>query len=703
MRRSQAGESQQVPVIVISIFVFIFAAGASLRLYFLDSPIRYDEAFTFLHYVLLPFNQAIADYTLPNNHILHTLLVKITTGLCGREEWAIRLPAFIAGLCLLPAMFFLGWKAINIRVGLWAAALVAASSGLVEYSVNARGYSMVCLATVLLLATTKEINLKDHSIVAWTVFVLASVAGLFTVPVMIFPLLTVTTWIILGADLPSQTPRFRIVKKLILVGVIIGLGTVLCYTPVILKSGWESLLSNRFVKPLPIVEFGARLPKMGKNVFIFFHRDLPLTMTLLLAAGFLVGCFRLPRLATAVFISVSVLMLIQRVLPPPRVFTFGLVIYLFLAAVGFDSAFEKLLKKVKLKRWTEVYMFLPALWILVGVFLSIHGKGPLHSPGRFPEAEKVVKYLLEHYNNNDYFMASVPAIEPITYYGTYQGTRSFGDEWSGNQLPKSIKAVVNRRIENVKDLGKKYRNTLLLYSEPKFITAIDSAEIYDFGKVNPRNLVNKPQALEYLKELQAKDALNYKEINFFHNFGTSFAQNKDLDNAIALFETVLQYQPNNFKTLYNLGVAFENKSLPDKASQYYKRLLGAKPADTTEVKKIFQVAMILMGMGESKFVAEFLERFLKDDSTVENLQEYPFWLFDLGATLSKQRKYDEATDYFQKAIDIKPDFVEAHLNLGSTFAKLGLFDKAERHYKTVLRLDPDNSSARHNLSVIKNK
>ena len=67
----------------------------------------------------------------------------------GNEVWAIRLPALVAGIALVPATFAFARVLYGRAAGLLAAAFVAASSTLVEYSTNARGYTLVALATVL--------------------------------------------------------------------------------------------------------------------------------------------------------------------------------------------------------------------------------------------------------------------------------------------------------------------------------------------------------------------------------------------------------------------------------------------------------------------------------------------------------------------------------------------------------------------------
>src|SRR5690349_13254008 len=79
--------------------------GLLLRLPDLNKYIAYDEAYTFIHFASRPFKHILADYSAPNNHIFHTLLMGVSYRLFGAAAWALRLPAFIAGALMIPAMF----------------------------------------------------------------------------------------------------------------------------------------------------------------------------------------------------------------------------------------------------------------------------------------------------------------------------------------------------------------------------------------------------------------------------------------------------------------------------------------------------------------------------------------------------------------------------------------------------------------------
>ena len=114
---------------------------------------RVDEAAAWLFYSSKSALYALVSYTLPNNHVFHSMLVSVSTFIFGNHPWAIRLPAFVAGVAMIPMSYVAAKRFYGEGAGLITAAFVASSSVLVEFSTNARGYTLVAaifLALILL-------------------------------------------------------------------------------------------------------------------------------------------------------------------------------------------------------------------------------------------------------------------------------------------------------------------------------------------------------------------------------------------------------------------------------------------------------------------------------------------------------------------------------------------------------------------------
>jgi Flp pilus assembly protein TadD len=61
---------------------------------------------------------------------------------------------------------------------------------------------------------------------------------------------------------------------------------------------------------------------------------------------------------------------------------------------------------------------------------------------------------------------------------------------------------------------------------------------------------------------------------------------------------------------------------------------------------------------------------------------------------------DEAAVHFQKAVEIQPDFAEAHINLGSALLQKGQVREALAHCRAALKIQPDNPDTLSNLAWV---
>jgi hypothetical protein len=316
----------------------VCAGAIGVRLDFLFQPMRYDEAGTYVHYASEPLYIGLSSYTAPNNHLLHTLLVHLSTSALGSAPWAVRLPALVAGVLLVPASYLAGRAIYDRRIGLLGAALVAGSSKLIEYSTNARGYTLLALIFMLELALAAFLARSDEP-AAWAAFALLGAIGMWTVPTMAYALVVLVLWLIVTILVEREHVsrlRSRLLPALVGAGAI----TVLLYLPPLLSSGPHALLRNDFVKPRGFAATARHLPRSLWETFASWNRDLPVAIGILLALGFVVALvaqsrisrFRVPP-AAAAFVVVP-LALAQRVVPFDRVWLFLLPLYLVTAAAG---------------------------------------------------------------------------------------------------------------------------------------------------------------------------------------------------------------------------------------------------------------------------------------------------------------------------------------------------------------------------------
>ena len=71
---------------------------------------------------------------------------------------------------------------------------------------------------------------------------------------------------------------------------------------------------------------------------------------------------------------------------------------------------------------------------------------------------------------------------------------------------------------------------------------------------------------------------------------------------------------------------------------------------------------------------------------------------DKAMSLFKERKYKEAIDAFHSVLETEPDNADIYNNLGVAYSCLANFEQAENYYVKALELDPELAQAYINLS-----
>lgn len=243
----------------------VLLLGTGLRLAHLDQPMRLDEAVTVLNSAgpHVPLLRSLTTYG-PNNHPLNTFLIQVTARLLGSiDPWVVRLPAFLFG-CLTPLLaYVLGRLHYDRQAGLLAAGLVAASSPLILYSTNARGYTALADATLLLLILAHHAR-RSRQPAVWVAWAVTIAAAGYAHPAGVYPVGVAVTWLALALWRERRgRARWNRLGDLAAATVAGGALTALLYLPLALPGGIAPIVANRWVRPLPAETFvdtiGARL------------------------------------------------------------------------------------------------------------------------------------------------------------------------------------------------------------------------------------------------------------------------------------------------------------------------------------------------------------------------------------------------------------------------------------------------------------
>ncbi len=138
------------------LFLILIALGVRL-FYILKFDFWFDEAFTGI-LMRVPLNEFLSILKIDTNPPVYYLLLKLWTLIFGTGEIPIRMFSVVAGVLTVYIAYLIGKKFFHKEAGLIAGLIIAFSPFTVQYSIEARSYSLfglVCILSLLLLLEKK--------------------------------------------------------------------------------------------------------------------------------------------------------------------------------------------------------------------------------------------------------------------------------------------------------------------------------------------------------------------------------------------------------------------------------------------------------------------------------------------------------------------------------------------------------------------
>jgi len=134
------------------LIILIFALGLVLRIYDLSAEsLWYDESFsaTISKKGVMELIKSVLSNGEESNPPLYYILLHFWVLVFGDSEFSLRFPSVVFGSVSIIAIYALGKLLFNKRVGIIAALVITVSVFHIQYSQEARAYSMMALLSII--------------------------------------------------------------------------------------------------------------------------------------------------------------------------------------------------------------------------------------------------------------------------------------------------------------------------------------------------------------------------------------------------------------------------------------------------------------------------------------------------------------------------------------------------------------------------
>jgi tetratricopeptide (TPR) repeat protein len=210
------------------------------------------------------------------------------------------------------------------------------------------------------------------------------------------------------------------------------------------------------------------------------------------------------------------------------------------------------------------------------------------------------------------------------------------------------------------------------------------AELYLYVKKHDLSIEYINKALK-INPYQAKayfmKGMNYKDMG-------------DTAKAMSSMQTAVEQDQTYYHAYMQMGILMAAQHNPI-AIQYYKNATRIQPNST---EAWYAIGMFYQNVGDwQNAITAYNALIAADIKDTYSKQA----CYNLGAIhLVHLKKYQEAVDYFTKAIQAAPDYSEAYYSRGLAYHAIGDTKQAVNDFQQCLRIDPDYQPAKEELKLL---
>jgi tetratricopeptide (TPR) repeat protein len=175
-------------------------------------------------------------------------------------------------------------------------------------------------------------------------------------------------------------------------------------------------------------------------------------------------------------------------------------------------------------------------------------------------------------------------------------------------------------------------------------------------------------------------ALNPKNANYQFLLGRSYQELGESEQARNAYENATSLDPNFYKPSYFLGMVYTDLDEPQKAMQAYT---DACTKNGRFIPAYGALANLYIEYGFLDNAKQVLEEALK--VVVPNSDEHAEVEKLLGTVYQEKEDPNSAITHLKKAVDIKPDMLDAVFNLGFTYAEIKSNDNAQLYLERFIK------------------
>ncbi len=193
-----------------------------------------------------------------------------------------------------------------------------------------------------------------------------------------------------------------------------------------------------------------------------------------------------------------------------------------------------------------------------------------------------------------------------------------------------------------------------------------------------------PAFQEALKAIPEDLTLNYK-------LAQSYQKSEQYEKAEQVFHLLTEISPKDLAAYYNtIVLMYDQAKLPEKAVAAATRLIELNP---NNAESQFNLGYMLIKQENFAEAANVFKKVIELDPVME------YAYLQLGFCYSRLKQFQGAVDVYKKLVEIVPENADAWSGVGHSYMQQKKWAPAVEPFKKVIELRPENGSAYYNLGI----
>ena len=217
-------------------------------------------------------------------------------------------------------------------------------------------------------------------------------------------------------------------------------------------------------------------------------------------------------------------------------------------------------------------------------------------------------------------------------------------------------------------------------------------------------------------------------IESLSNLSITYLWTNKYNMALGILLKAEKLNPKDFIILTNIAYAYKEMGEKEKAIAYYNKVLKHGDINTKKIaeEEIIKLKNTKIDENEklkiqkdynvssnqltaedwfqkgynSDEIGEYDNAILYYQKAIEINPDYAFAYINMGLAYGNKSNYDKAIECYQKAIEINPEYAEAYYKMGVAYVDKGNYDKAIECFQKAIEINPDDADAYYNMGII---